>query len=167
VLLIYASRFHFITLHCGGTGVRGLTRGLATLPPPRCIHKDNDGRTLWQCTPVCRVNLLLGDLLGVSIRLILLRLPQQTLLQHLWPGRARIIVAQGQDLSNIFPSHAPHSLTCLNREKEVHTLHYITSDIFRVCRGKTLDHAHVSALGMEWRHNFYLRAGLYERIYNI
>ena len=44
----------------GGTGIRELTRGLATLPPKRWIQepsvvRDRDGRhprgvTLWQCT---------------------------------------------------------------------------------------------------------------------
>jgi len=55
-------------LHVCGTGVRGLTRGLAT---SRCIQEPFMVRQGWKtpkrCTAcVCSATALLGDLLGIS-----------------------------------------------------------------------------------------------------
>ena len=59
----------------GGTGVSGLTRGLATHPPrwiqEPSVVRDRDGRPqedplAVHCFCVCSGSVLLGDLLGVS-----------------------------------------------------------------------------------------------------
>jgi len=59
----------------GGTGISGLMRGLATVPPSwiqePSVVRDRDGRTQEDslavyCFCVCSGSALLGDLLGVS-----------------------------------------------------------------------------------------------------
>ena len=65
--LLQISVYYYLLCNVGGTGVRELTRGLATLPPkvdpgappqedPLAVH----------CFCVCSGSSLLGDLLGVS-----------------------------------------------------------------------------------------------------